>query len=259
VEFDALTEPDVVARARSHWADGVGGAITTLNVDSLRMATRDEDLARLFRSASTVVADGMPLVWSSRLAGNGLPQRVTGSSLVLSLSAAAAEDGRSVYLLGGLPGVADGAAQRLEDQFPSLRIAGVASPPMGFDRTEAGVVEVAEKLCAADPDVVFVGLGAPRQERVIARLRVAHPRAWYLGCGAAIAMAAGEFPRAPRVLQDAGLEWAFRLALEPRRLAGRYLLRDAPFALGLLGRAVARRFSAHGQPKDAEPRRDRTA
>jgi N-acetylglucosaminyldiphosphoundecaprenol N-acetyl-beta-D-mannosaminyltransferase len=260
VEFDALTEADVVARVRSHWADGVGGAITTLNVDSLRMATHDEDLARLFSSTSTVVADGMPLIWSSRLAGQALPQRVTGSSLIFSLSAAAADDGRSVYLLGGPPGVADAAARRLEERFPEVRIAGVASPPMGFDQSEAGVVEVAEKLCAADPDVVFVGLGAPKQELIIARLQVVHPRAWYLGCGAAIAMTAGQFPRAPRILQDAGLEWAFRLALEPRRLAGRYLLRDAPFALGLLGRAIVRRFSAHGQPGDAEqPHRDRAA
>lgn len=259
VEFDAFTEADVVARARSCWADGVGGAITTLNVDSLRMATRDEDLARMFRSTSTVVADGMPLIWSSRLAGEPLPQRVTGSSLILSLSAAAADDGRSVYLLGGSPGVAEVAARRLEERFPEVRIAGMASPPMGFDQTEAGVLEVAEKLCAADPDVVFVGLGAPRQERVIAHLHVAHSRAWYLGCGAAIAMTAGQFPRAPRFLQDAGLEWAFRLALEPRRLAGRYLLHDAPFALGLLGRAIVRRCSAHGRPKDAELHRDRAA
>lgn len=259
VEFDALTETDVVARARSHWAAGVGGAITTLNVDSVRMASRDESLARVFRSASTVVADGMPLIWSSRLAGEGLPQRVTGSSLIYSLSAAAADDGLTVYLLGGDPGVAEDAAHRLIREHPGLRIAGVSAPPMGFDQTERGVTEVVEQLRAADPDVVFVGLGAPKQDRVIARLRQAHPRAWYLGCGAAIAMTAGQFPRAPRVLQDIGLEWAFRLALEPRRLTGRYLLRDAPFALGLLGRAIARRIACIRQSKDAELRRDRAA
>jgi N-acetylglucosaminyldiphosphoundecaprenol N-acetyl-beta-D-mannosaminyltransferase len=256
VEFDALTETDVVALVRGRWADGVGGAISTLNVDSLRLASQDEDVARMFRSASTVVADGMPVIWASRLAGEPLPQRVTGSSLIYSLTAAAADDGRSIYLLGGPPGVGDAAAQRLEERFPDVRIAGMASPPMGFDRTEAGVAEVTEKLLAADPDLVFVGLGAPMQDRVIAHLRAVHPRAWYLGCGAAIAMAAGEFPRAPRVLQDAGLEWAFRLALEPRRLAGRYLVRDAPFAVGLLGRAILRRFSSHGPPGDAEPQRD---
>ncbi len=229
-----LTEVEVVAHVRGEWVAGRGGSIITANVDIIRAAAHDGELAALVNSAPLVVADGMPVVWAARLAGNEIPERVTGSSLVFSLAEAAAVDGRSVFVLGGDPGVPDAAGSVLRARFPGLRVVGTAAPPFGFENTAQGMAEVVAAVTAVVPNLVLVGLGFPKQERTIQRLREALPHAWFLGCGAGIPMAAGRLRRAPGVMQRLGMEWLHRLALEPRRLARRYLLDDLPFALVLL-------------------------
>ncbi|WP_083427040.1 WecB/TagA/CpsF family glycosyltransferase [Geodermatophilus obscurus] len=247
----ALTEPAVAGEVVAGWAAGRGGWIVTVNVDILRAAARDAGLAELVASATFAVADGMPLVWASRLAGDPLPERVTGASLVGTLAAAAAAHGRSVYLLGGEPGVPEAAAEALVTRLPGTTVAGTDSPPYGFDRDPGHLAAVLDRVVAAQPDLVLVGLGFPKQERLIARLRPRLPEAWLLGCGAGIPFAAGQFRRAPVVLQRVGGEWVHRLALEPRRLARRYLAHDMPFALDLLSRAAAYGFAT----RPADPRR----
>ncbi|HUR01625.1 MAG TPA: WecB/TagA/CpsF family glycosyltransferase [Nonomuraea sp.] len=217
--------------------------IVTANVDIVRAATRVPELAELVAGAELVVADGMPVVWAARLSGLRVPGRVTGSSLVFTLSEVAAREGRSVFLLGGEPGVAETAGDVLAGKYPGLRVAGVYAPPFGFERLAGGMAEIVEQVRAAAPDLVFVGLGFPKQENVITALRPELPRAWYLGCGAAIPMAAGQFRRAPDRVQRVGGEWLFRLALEPRRLVRRYLRDDLPFALRLLAGAAWHRLA----------------
>jgi N-acetylglucosaminyldiphosphoundecaprenol N-acetyl-beta-D-mannosaminyltransferase len=244
VWLDPLREREVVTVVREAWAAGHGGSVMTVNADIARAGARRPALAELIDSGSLVLADGMPLVWAARLGGQRLPERVAGSSLVLSLSEAAAADARSMFLLGGAEGVPVRAAEALCTRFAGLNIAGTASPPFGFDRTDDGIRRVVTDVVSAAPDLVLVGLGFPKQERLIARLREAWPTAWYLACGAGIPMAAGQFRRASPILQRFGLEWAHRLALEPRRLAGRYLRDDLPFTVGLLAHSAARRFSS---------------
>lgn len=213
----------------------------TPNVDILHRAMRDPESRDYLESSSIVVADGKPLIWASRIAGNALPVRVAGSDLIWSLSAAMATAGRSVYLLGGEPGVAAQAEEVLRERFVDLKLAGHLSPPFGFDTRSDEYDAICDEVVAAAPDLVFVGLGFPKQERVIARLRPRMPRTWFMGCGAAIGFVAGVHSRAPGWMQDSGLEWVHRLALEPRRLMRRYLVDDAPFALRLLaGSAVER-------------------
>ena len=233
----------MIGTVRKGWAAGRGGSIIPVNVDVARTASRQPGLAELVSAGSLVIADGMPLVWAARAGGQTLPERVTGASLVFSLSAAAAADGRSVFLLGGADGVPDKAAEALCQRSPDLRIAGTQSPPFGFDRTEEGVQQAVAAVVAAAPDLVFVGLGFPRQERLIEQLRLAWPGAWYLACGGGIPMAAGIARRASPLVQRLGLEWVHRLALEPRRLAGRYLRDDLPFAVRLLARARIHRVT----------------
>jgi len=245
LEFDVLTEAEVIGFVSDAWTAGRGGSIVTVNIDIARAAARSPELAGLVATGSLVVADGMPLVWAARAAGDVLPERVAGSSLIITLSAAAAQAGRSVFLLGGADGVPDTAAQTLVARLPGLRIAGAESPPFGFDETEEGVQRTVAKVAAAGPDLVFVALGFPRQEQLIGRLRQELPEAWFVGCGGAITMLAGVTPRAPRTMQRLGLEWAHRLALEPRRLARRYLRDDLPFAVGLLIRSASSRFRRH--------------
>ncbi|RZQ64236.1 WecB/TagA/CpsF family glycosyltransferase [Amycolatopsis suaedae] len=242
-----LRERELVEHVDTAWRRGTGGWIVTANVDILRTAGRDAGAAALIGNADLVVADGMPLVWASRLAGTPVPERVTGASLVFSLSGAAARAGRSVYLLGGKPGVPEAAATALAEQHPGLRIAGTDSPPLGFQHTAATLEPVLRKVRDAEPDLVLVALGFPKQEHTIRRLRQLWPPAWYVGCGAGIPMAAGEFRRAPEVMQRMGAEWLHRLAQEPRRLARRYLVHDAPFALQLLAGAACTRVRRWGR------------
>jgi N-acetylglucosaminyldiphosphoundecaprenol N-acetyl-beta-D-mannosaminyltransferase len=242
LEFDAITEAALIDFVTGAWAAGQGGSIVTVNIDIARAVTRSPELADLVATGSLVVADGMPLVWAARAAGDVLPERVTGSSLISTLSAAAAAHRQSVFLLGGAEGVPEKAAQVLAARFPDLRIAGTDSPPFGFDQTDEGARRVAAALRAAAPGLVFVALGFPRQEQLIGRLRPELPGTWFVGCGGAITMLAGVTPRAPRAMQRLGLEWAHRLALEPRRLARRYLRDDLPFAAGLLIRSAGGRF-----------------
>jgi len=243
VGLDPLTETEVIGQVRAAWTAGRGGSIYPVNVDVARAVSRQPALVSLLNGGSFVVADGAPLEWAARVAGQPLPGRVTGSGLVFSLSEAAAADGRSVFLLGGAEGVPEKAAEALRSRFPGLRVAGADSPPFGFDKTDEGVRQTVDAVAAAKPDLVLVGLGFPRQERLIEQLRQAWPSAWYLACGGGITMAAGIVRRASPLLQRLGLEWMHRLMHEPRRLAGRYLRDDLPFAIALLTRAAMRRFS----------------
>lgn len=242
VPFDALTEDLVVDRVMGALADGRGGAVVTPNVDIHRRLRRPE-FRDVVDGADLLVPDGMPLVWASRLAGTPLPERVTGASLIWSLSAGAAANRRSVYLLGAASGVAETAAQRLVARLPELSVVGWYSPPLGFETSPAQMEAVAVRLREAQPDLVFVALGFPRQERLIARMREVVPSAWFIGCGASVDFVAGRVRRAPHVVQALGLEWVFRLVQEPRRLARRYLVDDAPHAVALLARAAALRIA----------------
>ncbi|PRY28114.1 WecB/TagA/CpsF family glycosyltransferase [Pseudosporangium ferrugineum] len=244
--FDPVTEGEVVALVREAISAGRGGRILTPNIDILRQSREDAEVRTYLDDADLVVADGMPLVWASRLSGTPLPERVAGSSLIWSLSRGLGHDNRSVFVVGGTPaadGVKDGAtraADRLAAACAGLRIAGTLCPDYGFERDVQAYADFCAKVAGAEPDLVFVGLGFPKQEAVITRLRAAMPRAWFVGCGAAVNFVAGDIERAPRWMQRTGLEWAHRLGTEPRRLAGRYLKHDAPYALRLLAQARRR-------------------
>jgi exopolysaccharide biosynthesis WecB/TagA/CpsF family protein len=240
MDLDPLSEAGVVEHIINASKRGQGGWVATPNINICRTAESDPAARALLVTASLRVPDGMPLVWAARLSGQPVPERVSGSSLIFSLTAAAAANELSVYLLGGEPGVPEAAGAELSLRYPSLKVAGCAAPPMGFDESPADVAEVRDHLLATDPDIVYVGMGFPKQERLIRTLASALPRAWFIGCGAAIPMAAGAVPRAPVWMRQSGLEWLFRLINEPRRLAGRYL-RDAPYALRLLASGAVRR------------------
>jgi len=243
LRFAALTEGEVVHRVRTALARGIGGRIATPNVDILRQAALDASIRKDLENADLLVADGAPLVWAARLSGTPLPERVTGSGLIWALSAGLAIDGSSVFLLGGDPASngAGRAAARLLEHYPGLRIAGTASPRYGFDAEPRSLQKVLSRVVEAEPDLVFVGLGFPKQERLIEQLRPVLPSSWFLGCGAAINFVAGDARRAPVWMQRTGLEWAHRLASEPRRLGRRYLREDAPFAVRLLASSALRR------------------
>lgn len=237
VRLRAITERRCIEHILDELDAGRGGWVVTANLAILRQLSRDAELRELIAGVSMCVADGMPLVWASRLAGAPLPERVAGSDLIDSLSGAASQRDRSVYLLGGNPGAAEAAAEVLSQRYPSLRIAGTYCPPIGFEQDNDELERMAGALDAAEPDIVYVALGFPKQERLIARLRAERPSAWWLGVGISMSFVSGEVRRAPRWMRRLGLEWVHRLCQEPGRLLGRYS-RDIPYGLGLLWRAM---------------------
>jgi N-acetylglucosaminyldiphosphoundecaprenol N-acetyl-beta-D-mannosaminyltransferase len=237
-----VTEAEVVATISAALARGEGGWVITPNLQQLRRYAREDSLHGFFSQAELVLADGMPLVWASRLKGTPLPARVAGSDLIWSLSREAARNGHSILILGGTRETGWLAARRLHEEFPALRVAGMVHPPYGFDSDPYAIEQIAQALDDAQPDLVYVGLGFPKQEQLIALLRERFPRTWFLGIGMSIEFVCGRVPRAPRWMQRSGLEWVHRLALEPRRLGRRYLLEGVPFAARLLAHgALARR------------------
>ncbi|MFJ2028788.1 WecB/TagA/CpsF family glycosyltransferase [Streptosporangium sp. NPDC087985] len=240
--IDPMTEGEVVDHVVDALKRGEGGHLVTPNVDISWAAARDPGVRELIEDADLVVADGMPLVWAAKLLGTPVPSRVAGADLIWSLAEAATFYRYPIYLLGGPPGVAEQAADRLTGRHPGLLVAGTDAPPYGFETTPESYREVRDAVVAAGPRLVFVGLGFPKQDRLIAMLRKDLPGAWFVGCGSAIAFAAGTVPRAPVWMQKAGLEWLFRLLNEPGRLARRYLLHDLPFALWLLTVCLFRRL-----------------
>lgn len=238
----AITEQQTVQIVLDELDKGCDGSILTMNLDHLRRYRRDAFCRELYARASLAVADGMPLIWASRVQGQELPERVTGSNLIWSLSAGAAEAERTVFLLGGEPGTADDAAEVLRATYPDLKIVGTFCPDFGFESREEEMAAMADALISADPDIVFVALGTPKQDRLIESLRDYLPATWWVGVGISFSFVCGTVSRAPMWMQNTGLEWMHRLLQEPRRLAKRYLLNGLPFFGFLLADALGKRI-----------------
>lgn len=213
--------------------------VFSCNVDMVIKAHRDEAFRQTLASADILNADGMPIVWLGRRLGAPFPERVAGSELVPRLGPACARAGRSVFLFGAAPGVADAAAERLLRASPTLRVAGTYAPPMGFEGDPALLAEAIDAVRAAKPDVLFVAMGAPRQERFVLEHGAELGAKAILAIGGSLDMLAGRVRRAPPWVQRSGLEWLWRLAQEPVRLAPRYLV-DGPAFLPIAWRELWR-------------------
>ena len=199
--------------------------VVTPNVDHLVQLRSNERFHQAYDDAWLVLADGWPVVWAARKLGQPLPERVAGSDLVPDLMKSAENLKRpmTLFLLGGEPGVPEQAANAIQSQFPWVEVVGTCSPDWGFERSESANEQVIQQINAASPDVLLVGLGAPKQELWLHRHQTEIRAKVALAAGATIDFFAGRQTRAPRWLQSCGLEWCHRLASNPRRLAGRYL------------------------------------
>jgi N-acetylglucosaminyldiphosphoundecaprenol N-acetyl-beta-D-mannosaminyltransferase len=220
-------------RIRAHFA----------TVHSLVAASRDAVLMEVFKSAEMVCADGMPLVWVSRLRG-APAERVCGPDMMLALADRGRDIGLRHFFLGGAPGTPNALAHELDRRFPGLAVAGGYVPPFG-PLSELSGPELVERINAAHPDVVWVGLGAPKQELWAAEHRDSINAPLLLPVGAAFDFHSGRRRRAPRWLQRLGLDWAFSLASEPRRLGPRYWTTNVRF-LWLVARETFRRARPSG-------------
>jgi N-acetylglucosaminyldiphosphoundecaprenol N-acetyl-beta-D-mannosaminyltransferase len=229
-----VTEADAVKAIVDAADAGTGHWTITANLDHLRRYHRDPVQKGLIDEADLVVADGMPLIWASRLAGEPLPERVSGSSMVWSICEAASARHQSVYLLGGDPGVAERAAKVFQDRYHGLEIAGTYCPPVGFESDELELERIRRQVVEASPRIVFVALGFPKQDLLIRALRGYLPTACFLGVGISLSYATRDLSRPPAWICNFGMEWAYRLRQEPtRRLVRRYIVDGLPFAVRL--------------------------
>lgn len=242
LDVAALSERDTINYVLDALDGHRGGWICPANLDVLRQWHASPQVRELVAAADLVVADGMPLVWAGELQGSPLPERVAGSSLILSLTAAAADCGASIFLLGGNPGTADAAVTELSRLTPQIRLAGTMCPPFGFDHDPKWLDRIERALIDTEPDIVYVGLGFPKQEHLIVALRERLPSTWFVSCGISFSFVAGEITRAPALMQRLGLEWLHRMAQEPARLYQRYLLYGIPFLIQLMSSALVFRL-----------------
>jgi N-acetylglucosaminyldiphosphoundecaprenol N-acetyl-beta-D-mannosaminyltransferase len=229
IRLDPLGMDEAVAELLAWVAAGARPCryVVTPNVDHVVMYQHDAALRAAYADAGLVLADGMPVVLAARWLGKNLPERVAGSDLVPELFTAAGNSAPlKVFLLGAMPGVAARAATKASFRWPHVDVVGTYSPPLGFDRDAAENESILEQIDAAGPDVLIVGLGAPKQELWVHAHRERINASVALCVGATIDFLAGEKARAPRWLQRSGLEWLHRCATEPRRLFARYV-RDA--------------------------------
>ncbi|PDW04136.1 WecB/TagA/CpsF family glycosyltransferase [Candidatus Viridilinea mediisalina] len=225
VPIDNLTMDEALARCDEFISDGRATGrtyqIATVNADFVVNSLHDPELQRILQEADMSTADGMPLVWGSRLLGGALPGRVTGADMVPALARRAAEKGYSIFFLGARPGVAAKAAALLQQRNPGLKVAGVYSPPPAslfeMDRTALDLITQAQ------PDILLVAFGNPKQEKWIRMHAPELPVPLAIGIGGTLDMIVGVTRRAPPWMQQVGLEWLYRMAQEPRRLFKRYL------------------------------------
>jgi N-acetylglucosaminyldiphosphoundecaprenol N-acetyl-beta-D-mannosaminyltransferase len=203
--------------------------VVTPNVDHLVNLQTDPEFQEIYRQAALVLTDGVPLLWAARFLGTPIREKLSGSDIFHDLCRLSAERGFRVFFMGGREGAAVVAAQLMRLEHPGLQIVGVYSPPFGFERDAAESARIDVMLTEARPDLLLLGLGAPKQEKWAARNSARLGIPVTVGVGITFEYTAGMVQRAPVWMQRVGLEWLFRLLMEPGRLWRRYLINDPKF------------------------------
>jgi len=244
--------------ARQRPRQSTPALLTSVNAQAVLVAEDSTRFAEILNGSALSIADGMSIVIASRLLGTPLHERVAGVDLVEELCKLCALGGLSVYFVGGRPGAASQTAEILVRRYPELIVAGIDCPPYGFESSPDENEKVLQRIRIAGPDILFVALGTPKQEYWTADNLSELKVAVAIPVGAAFEMIAGLVPRAPRLLQSIGMEWLFRLVLEPRRLWRRYLIGNPRF-IKLLARQfldVRRSIPASGRISDTSIERE---
>lgn len=229
VDVDRVDMGSAISRMERLIAGGGSHQVVVLNLNSVMAARTDNGFRKACRGASLVLPDGVPLLWASRFLGRPIPGRVAGPDLLRELSWTAAHKGYSCFLLGSTPEVLDLLSRRLVSDCPGLRIVGSFAPPIS-DRFSAKTnQEIARRVNDVSPDILWVSMGAPKQEKWIHEVLGTLDARLVIGAGGAFEMHSGRVRRAPFWMQKAGLEWFFRFSKEPGRLFSRYFVKGAPF------------------------------
>jgi N-acetylglucosaminyldiphosphoundecaprenol N-acetyl-beta-D-mannosaminyltransferase len=245
LRVDAVTQAEAIDAICALVDTGAGGRVYTPNIDHVVLAETDTELRNAYSRAALSLADGFPLVVTSKLTRTRLPEKVSGSDLVEPLIQRAAERGYRVFFLGGGPGIAESAAAVLTARYPALQVAGCAAPMVAARPTAASSAEIGALLQASGAQIVLVAMGAPKQELLIDAVADAAKPAVLLGIGASLDFIAGKVKRAPKWMSENGLEWLYRLNQERGRLWRRYL-RDTQYPLIVAKHAAMAQWKSRG-------------
>lgn len=225
-EVDNLTMNEAVQKIEQLILNKKPSYVVTPNVDHIVKLETDKEFQKVYKEADLILIDGMPLIWISKLKKNPIKEKVSGSDLFPEVCKLSANKGYKVFLLGAAEGVAAMAAENLKKRYNGLNVVGTYSPSYGFEKKKDEIRKIIKMINEVKPDILAVGLGAPKQEKFlynyIKQLNV--PVA--LAIGASIDFESGNINRAPKWMQKIGLEWFYRLCKEPRRMFKRYIIDD---------------------------------
>lgn len=200
--------------------------VVAVNVDVIMKIENDRYLKRIIDEADMTLVDGQPLIWITRFYKRPVKAKISGSDLVPVLCEKAAEKGYSMFLIGGKEGVAEQAKGNLEKKYKGINIAGIYSPPIGFEYNGDELVEINTLISKAKPDILIVCFGCPKQEKWIYENINKYDAKVSICAGATIDFLSGNIKRAPRWMSNNGLEWFYRFLKEPKRMFKRYFLDD---------------------------------
>lgn len=229
VTIDSLTMDEAVVVADELVKKRRCSFIVTPNVDHLVLLESNQELRDAYDRADLVLADGMPIVWLSKYYGEKIKEKISGSDFLPRLCEMAAQRGYKMFFLGAAPGVAEKAAEKMRQTYEGLKIVGSFSPDIGFEDSPDKISQVKSLIKAANPDILVVAFGCPKQELFINKYKDELNIPVCMGVGASFDFVAGIKKRAPKWMSNHGLEWFYRMWQEPGRMFKRYVLRDWRF------------------------------
>jgi len=225
-EIDNLTMSEAIEEIDKLVINKKPSYVITPNVDHIVKLEKDAEFKEVYKNANLILTDGMPLIWISKMKSTPIKEKVSGSDLFPKVCELAARKSYKMFLLGAAEGVAAKAAENLQEKFNGLNVVGTYSPSYGFEKKEDEIEKIINIINEAKPDILAVGLGAPKQEKFVYKYNNRLNVPVSLAIGASIDFEAGNIERAPEFMQKCGLEWFYRLCKEPKRMFKRYLVDD---------------------------------
>lgn len=225
-EIDNLTMEETLLEIDQIIQEEQGAYIVTPNVDHIVQLETNEELQKAYKNARLRITDGKPLIWISKLYRTPIKEKISGSDLFPRICELAAQKGYRMFFLGAAEGIAAKAAVNLRQRLPELQVMGTYSPPIGFENDKNEICKIVDMVKTANPHILIVGLGCPKQEIFMYRNSKILGVPVSLGLGASFDFEAGNIRRAPKWMADHGLEWLFRITQDPKRLFKRYIIDD---------------------------------
>lgn len=225
-QIDNITMEEAIDRIGELVVQRKPTFVVTPNVDHIVQIERDPEFKKVYEKADLILTDGQPLVWFSRLYRTKIKEKISGSDLFPRLCEMAAQRNFTMFFLGAAEGVAAKAAKNLTRKYPGLQVVGTYSPPRGFEQNPVELKKAIDIVHAKQPDILIVGLGAPKQEKFMYYNKEKLGVPVSLGLGASLDFEAGNVKRAPKWMRNIGMEWLYRLAKEPKRMFKRYIIDD---------------------------------